>query len=282
MIFIITFFVVFFSLIFFNFNFSFNSIKNETTYFFKKYGKFFHYVGKLFSFAFLTLLLLVGAFLIYYLISVKRVQSGEVTKPKISLYTIVSGSMEPAINVYDVILVWSVDKAEDIKKGDVITFISTSSISEGLLVTHRVHDIKNVDGKIEYVTKGDYNAVADSSTAKFDNVVGKVLFKLPQLGRIQFFVASKLGWFLVVLLPALGVIIYDIFKLVKLMNASDASKAVKNKMLKVNTTGDAKLDNILSDINKSDYNSAQNLEIKKIDDKEDFIKRLNELKNMKK
>ena len=175
-------------------------------------------------------------------------------KPEVSLYTIISGSMEPAIHVYDVVVNFAVKSPEDIKVGDVITFESTSSISNGLTVTHRVQDIKIVNGRYEYVTKGDYNPVADSSTAKYENVLGKVAFKIPQLGRVQFIVASKAGWFLVVLLPAMGVIVYDVIKLIKLLGAKATTDKVnqKNKRL----TGDKDVDKALDSVIKKDYSST--------------------------
>ena len=67
---------------------------------------------------------------------------GESFKPAVSLYTIVTQSMEPNINPYDVIIDATVKNPENIKIGDVITFISTASISRGMTITHRVYDIK--------------------------------------------------------------------------------------------------------------------------------------------
>ena len=140
----------------------------------KKVGSFFNYIGKLFSSALLILLLLIGGFLVYYLVSAKMVSKNPTYEPKINLYTIVSGSMEPTIKVYDVIIDFRVKNPEDIKVGDVITFKSTSNISRGLIVTHRVIDVKVVNGRYEYVTKGDYNPTSDTDTAKFDNIIGNV------------------------------------------------------------------------------------------------------------
>ena len=174
-------------------------------------------ISKIISSILLGVLVAIGMFLVYYLISAKMVAKNPMYTPKINLYTIVSGSMEPAIKVYDVIVDYKVSGPEKIKKGDVITFRSTSSISRDLIVTHRVQDIKIVNGMYEYVTKGDYNATADSSNATYDNIIGKVVFRFPQLGRIQFLLAQKMGWFIIVLLPASCVIIYDIIKLVKLI-----------------------------------------------------------------
>ena len=204
-----------------------------------------NYIGKLISSAVLIVLLLVGGFLVYYLVSVKMVAKNPNYEPLLSLYTIVSGSMEPNIRVYDVILDKRVDKPEDIKIGDVITFRSTSAISKGLVVTHRVIDIRLVNGKYEYVTKGDYNPTPDGATAKFENIIGRVVMKFPQLGRIQFFLATKMGWFIVVLLPAAGVIIYDIIKLIKLITLKKSSEEVAGP-------GEVKVKKIELSENKSD------------------------------
>lgn len=227
--------------------------KEQTLTTLKKITKILNYIGKVLSYASIILLVIIGIFLVYYLITMQKVKKDPGYKPEVSLYTIISGSMEPAIHVYDVVVNVATKSPEDIKVGDIITFISTSSISEGLTITHRVQDIRIVNGEYEFVTKGDYNPVADSKTASYSNVIGKVAFKIPQLGRIQFLVASKAGWFLIVLLPAMGVIIYDVIKLIKLLGAKATSDKVKNK--KKNLTGDKDIDKALENIIKKDYSS---------------------------
>ncbi len=231
-----------------------NNETNENISTFKKVKKILNYIGKVLSYASIVLLVIIGAFLLYYLFTIQKYKNDSEFKPEVSLYTIISGSMEPAIHVYDVVVNVAVKSPEDIKVGDVITFESTSSISKGLTVTHRVQDIKIVNGRYEYVTKGDYNPVADSSTAKYENVLGKVAFKIPQLGRVQFIVASKAGWFLVVLLPAMGVIIYDVIKLIKLLGAKVTTDKVNPKNKKL--TGDKDVDKALENVIKKDYSST--------------------------
>ena len=94
------------------------------------------------------------------------------------------------------------------------------------------------------------------------DVIGKVAIKLPGVGKIQGFVASKLGWFIVVLLPAMGVIIYDIFKILKL---------VKSKKI---------VDNISGDNNKEQINANKQIDITAEQlRKTDYLKQLEELKN---
>ena len=192
----------------------------------KTFGQILTDIGKLISTALIIVLFLIGAFLIYYVISAKMSEA-EGNVPKFSLYTIVSGSMEPAIKVYDVIFDVRVDDPKTVKVGDIITFISTSSISKDMTVTHRVMDIRVNEGKYEFVTKGDNNLTADSDTAKAENILGRTTFKIPQLGRIQIILATKMGWFMIVLIPALGVVIYDIMKLFKVIIAKGASSQLR-------------------------------------------------------
>lgn len=245
--------------------------------FFKKFKKILNYIGKIISGAVIVLLVMIGLFLAYYVVSMQMYKQDPSKIPMFNLYTIISGSMEPNIRVYDVVFDVKPSSPEDIKVGDVITFTSTSSISQGLLVTHRVQDVLIVNGKYEYVTKGDYNPAADSATAKYDDIIGKVAFKIPQLGRIQFFVASKAGWFFVVLLPAMGVIVYDVIKLVKLLSAKNSSSKVKESM--GTSTGDISMDNVISTIKKNDYQeNLKKLKSSKMVSKKSYLERLNNLK----
>ena len=188
---------------------------------------------KLLSYAIIVVLIFLGLFFAYYFISLKAYEKNPTVKiPKFGLYTIISPSMEPVIKVYDVVVDLNVFNENSIKVGDVITFVSNSNISKGLTVTHRVVDIKtNSDGTLSYFTKGDNNDKTDQSTVSYNDILGKVLFKIPQLGRVQFLIANKTGLILVILLPALGVIIYDFIKLFKLL-------AFNNKYMKLSKIND--------------------------------------------
>lgn len=238
---------------------------------YKKIAKAFDYVGKIISSALLVILVLVGIFLVYYLVSAKKLSTDPNYEPKLSLYTIVSGSMEPNIRVYDVVLDSSVSDPSSIKVGDVITFKSTASISKDLTVTHRVVDIKLVNGKYEYVTKGDWNPAIDSDTAKFENVIGKVILRFPQLGRVQFFLSTRMGWFLVVLLPAMGVIVYDIIKLIKLLATKKTAEKIPDD--KNNNGEKSAKDKMALETNKELNETLEKIK------KNNYINQINDLKD---
>lgn len=194
-----------------------------------KLKSIFNYLSNIITWAIFVILISCAACLVYYYISLQiYARKGDAYAPSFSIYTIVSPSMTPKIKVYDVIVNLKVEKPTDIKKGDIITFKSTSSLTYGMTITHRVKEIQIVNGEYQFITQGDNNLGPDLAPALYKNVIGKAVIKIPQLGRVQFFVASKFGWLLVVVLPAVYVIIKDIAKLIRLnkvkKNAEEANK----------------------------------------------------------
>lgn len=207
-------------------------MKQNENYNFKSTAKF---IANVVSWTVLALLVMIAVFLLYYFVANKIAEKrGEKFAPTIGLYTIVSPSMTPNLNVYDVILDVKVKKPTDIKVGDIITFVSTSAISKGYTVTHRVIALVETENGIEYKTQGDNNMSPDATTVQFKNVLGKVILKIPQLGRIQYFLSSSYGWLIIVVIPAIIIIMSDIYKILKLSNAQKkvtyALQTEENKM----------------------------------------------------
>ena len=211
------------------------------------------------SWTIFALLILIALFLLYYAIATQiYAKKGEKYKPAFSLYTIISGSMEPNINVYDVVVDTKVDNPEDIKVGDIITFTSSSSLTYGVTITHRVIAIDNSNGVYRYRTQGDNNLVPDDTYVEFGNVLGKVLFKVPQLGRVQFLLLKAGSWLFIILIPSLGIVIYDILKVLKLAGTKK----------KIDNTLNNKKDNVISKEKQEKL-------------KEDIIERLKQKENIK-
>lgn len=178
----------------------------------------FKFISTVISWTIFTLLMICAALLLYYFVAskfyaIKGGKNGEHYEPKFSLYTIVSPSMVPNINVYDVIVNTRVDSPKDIKIGDVITFTSTSTETMNVTITHRVVSIiQDAEGNYSYQTKGDNNLIEDSSSVPYSNVIGRVSLRIPGLGRIQLFVASLYGWLCLILIPTLYIIITGFYK----------------------------------------------------------------------
>ena len=193
-----------------------------------KRKKIFKMIYKVISYTIICILMAIAAFLIFYVISGKIAQK-QGKKPLFGLYTIISPSMTGTLNVYDVAFTMRVD-TDKLKEGDIITFYSTNSFFGGTPITHRIIEIVDVpdSGKMFRVI-GDANPKADEEKVIPSNVVGKVLFKIPQLGRVQFFLASKGGWIVAIMIPALVIISYDIYKIFRLVLLKSKLLSMENE-----------------------------------------------------
>jgi len=114
-----------------------------------------------------------------------------------------SGSMAPAIKMGSIVMIKPVD---EYKIGDVISFGEVTRTKAP--TTHRIYDMKVIEGRISYITKGDANNTPDQKEVSEREIIGKVLFSVPYLGYAVDFAKKPLGFALIILVPA-GIIILD-------------------------------------------------------------------------
>lgn len=194
--------------------------------------KILHFITTVLMYSICLIMIIVFlVFVVNFIDKQYNLKSGKNKKDLFSAYTIVSPSMVPAINVLDVVVTMRVNSPEDLEKGDIITFNSTDYRYSGVLVTHRIVDIeKTTSGEYLYTTKGDNNNTQDSSRISFDEIYGGVLFRIPKIGYIQYYLSSILGWVAIIIVPAVMIIGYDVYKLVKTLRAKDDNtKKIDNK-----------------------------------------------------
>ena len=182
---------------------------------------------KIISSAIFVVLILLIALILFYIIRVNFLANNDkLGEVKINFYTILTQSMYPTIKAGDVVITYKEDNNQ-YNKGDVITFVS--DMNGGITVTHRVQDIVLVNDGYSYRTKGDNNNAEDREVIDGDNVLGKVVLRIPKAGYIQQFLVSETGWIIAVLLPCLGIVIYDILKLCRRTAKKSASIIRKDK-----------------------------------------------------
>ena len=108
------------------------------------------------------------------------------------VFNVISGSMEPAYSIGDLLYVKEVNPNE-IKVGTPITFV----LNEDLVVaTHRV--IKIDAENQHFYTKGDANDTADSAPVHFNNVIGVPQFRIPLLGYVSDFIQHPPGMYITI------------------------------------------------------------------------------------
>ena len=175
----------------------------------------------LFQFVFRSFLIFILFFLVifffiitfYFVDFVFNSNKGSFRKPLFGAYIIVSQSMLPTIKVNDAVVVKRIDN-DNYKVGDIITFISKDTNYKGLKVTHRIVKKENVSkNKSLYTTKGDNNPVNDATLVSTDSIYGKVLFRIPKVGKIKAFFSNPVHYFVCLLIPAILFIIYEITRI---------------------------------------------------------------------
>lgn len=123
----------------------------------------------------------------------------------LKVYTVVSGSMEPAIPVGSLVYVKAVE-AKEIQEGEVIAFYSASN--SGAVITHRVVKNQIVSGK--FITKGDANEEEDVMPIDYELLVGKVILSVPALGEMLSILVTPMGKIGAACAVMLGVVLHII------------------------------------------------------------------------
>lgn len=100
------------------------------------------------------------------------------------IYTVRTGSMEPAIQVGDAVLIRPADGLPSV--GDIVTFQPSESAG---VVTHRVVDVD--DGAL--TTKGDANDTDDTWLVDESMLIGEVQARLPFIGFVLIFLRQPTG-----------------------------------------------------------------------------------------
>ena len=173
------------------------------------------------------LVLLVGLVIILLYLAIGSRGNGLPFLQNYQLFTVLSGSMEPKLNVGGVIIVEKVDPMT-LQEGDIITFLSNDTNLNGKVVSHRIVEIVNNSNGRMFITKGDANESRDDAAAVPDNVIGRVIFHIPYLGYLLNFMKTKNGFFLILLLPCMVILLVESISLMKNFWAyMDEKKALK-------------------------------------------------------
>ena len=123
----------------------------------------------------------------------------------ISMFRVVTGSMEPQIPVGALLLT----KATDIDKialRDVVCFRTQDAAIWGKVVTHRVVEILQMNGEVLLRTQGDANLASDGYLVDQYTLIGKVIWHTGDgsvLAGIFSFFTNKVGFLGCIVLPCL-------------------------------------------------------------------------------
>lgn len=123
---------------------------------------------------------------------------------------VLTDSMYPDIESGDLIICHTAE-AEDVKVGDVISFFDPAGNGTSI-VTHRVLEIVQEDGQLNWRTKGDNNNTEDKMLVPADKLVGIYRSRIPGAGNIAMFMQSSTGLVVCVILPIVVLVGYDMLR----------------------------------------------------------------------
>ena len=124
---------------------------------------------------------------------------------------VLSDSMNPEIKTGDLIICKKVD-VEDVEIGDVISFYDPAG-NGSTVVTHKVIDIINEDGKISFKTKGVNNNTEDKHPVPAEKLIAEYTgIRIPGAGNLAIFMQSTTGLIVCVILPIILFVGYDVIR----------------------------------------------------------------------
>lgn len=173
-------------------------------------------IRKIFFYIINVVSVIIIASAVVVLLTVVLTKSGEA--PNVfgySVFRVLTGSMEPAIETDSLILVRRIDPSE-VKKDDIISFYSQDPSHGGAVNTHRVVSAEQDGEHWYYTTKGDANQIADKYIVTSNDLIGKVIFTSHTLGLFVRLLANPLIFIPVILLPLFIILLSNLIRTVRL------------------------------------------------------------------
>lgn len=167
------------------------------------------------------------------------------------IFRVSTGSMEPELNVGDVILSKEVSDVKDLQLGDIITYEGREGSYADKLITHQVITAPYEENGTYYlVTKGIANNEADPVISE-NQIVGIMVAKIPFLGAIYSFFLTPWGLIVAILLIILA-FSGEFWNIYKLSHSDDSSPEVDSETVK------KAIEQYKSEMQNTDNNDSDN------------------------
>lgn len=137
-----------------------------------------------------------------------------VTIPSIALgyrsLAVLSGSMAPALQPGDLVVDSQITPLEA-RVGDIVSFRDPQR--EQQLVTHRVREIRIVGARAFFVTQGDANTGVERWTIPVGGTLGRVEYRIPNLGHLTNRLGDRAGRIALVVIPAFLLCLLELWRI---------------------------------------------------------------------
>ncbi len=166
----------------------------------------------------LALLLLMMASLSFFLIH-SRVADGPPSLAGFTFHVLQDNDLNADANPGSLAVVRSAD-VTSIALGDLINF--KTIVSPHATSTQRVVEINRDEG-LQFVTSGDGAGAVETTVVPAADVLGKVLVSVPFYGRMVDYVQTSQGLILLIFVPGVIIIAYQLIKIIRQLSANRSS-----------------------------------------------------------
>ena len=156
------------------------------------------------------------------IIFIQRISNNKLSLGGYSIYTIITESMEPKYELYDLSYYPKNINTEEIVVGDDVVYRGMKDDFAGKIVTHRVIKKEKLQGKTYFHTKGIANDIEDP-LVEDNQILGKVVYKSIVLSLISKVVNNPYGFYFVVFVP------FAILLVMEVIDIIDERKEKKSK-----------------------------------------------------
>ncbi len=172
-----------------------------------KAKKVFSTLGKILSITFVVFEIVI----IFFLVS-SKIQGETPSLFGYQIYFIQTGSMEPYLEIGDVIISKKYDGGELSagKDGDIVTYLGKEDTYKGKLITHRVIEI-DAD---EIIAQGDANNTRDPAITK-DDIKSVMVYKTVIIDKFYKITSTVWGFLLVIVIPLIAIMASEVVSIVK-------------------------------------------------------------------
>lgn len=192
----------------------------------------------------LSVIILLVTFILVILLFFEKVTGATPQFFGYNVLRISSQSMEPQLEVGDIILSKNIDDILSLKNGDIVTYNGSEGSYAGKLITHSIVKAPYKQNNKYYLqTQGIANDAPDPVISS-DSLSGKMVCRLAVLSALYNFFLTP--WGLIIILGFLAVLfINEIFALKQVVKENDNNEKIKSE----NSSAESGIDE------KADYNT---------------------------
>lgn len=164
-------------------------------------------------------ILFVIVILILLVVIIQRVSNNMLSLGGYRIFNIVTGSMMPDYEIGDILISKEIEPS-NIEIGDDVVYLGKTASFQGKIVTHRVIEKNEENGKYTFKTKGIANEEPDPEITG-EQVYGKIIYKVHTLSFISKIINNLYAFYFFIFVPLSLIIVKKIIDIIYCLKHKD-------------------------------------------------------------